>query len=716
MQKRLILYLALALIGASSVTSQILLLRELITTFYGNELIYGLVLMLWLLFYALGSAALGRTADRIKGKQNFYVATQILVMALVPCQVFLSRIIKLFWGIPQGALLDPATIFYMAILILSPLALLLGFQFALGSRLLTEEVEGSSREIGYAYMWEALGWVIFGGLLSFIFLYFLNAFQIAAILVLLLSVSAAWLLKRPVALFIVLLAALITWSSPVLESTSARMSFKDFKLLTQTDSPYGRIQVIQDQNDISFYQNGGLLFSTADKLAAEEIAHLSLLQIEKPKKVLLIGGGLGGALIELLKYNGIAIDYVELDPKIIELGKTYLPENIPASVQVFPQDGISFIKRSRDKYDLILINLPDPDTALLNRFYTRECFLIFKSRLKAGGVLALKLNTSESYLGSELKILNASVYKTLFGVFPYVSVLPGNYNYFYASASPLVMRRDTLLERWGARKIRTQYFRGDSLYFLLEPQRLHFILSSIQPDNHTRTNLELFPISYFYATLLWVSYFSAPLKNLFYSILKLDWPAVLWGLLALLLMFKLLSLRFSSLRLPLVLALLSFAGMSVSVLSIFTFQMLHGYVYLAVGLIITAYMGGLALGSYLINSNYSRIKRPELILRWAILLLLLFLLIFSGSLRFFNLPLATFLAALPLGAVFPLAVKLYEKEGKEPGALAGILYGADLLGGAAAAFTISIFFIPVFGILNTLGLIILMCLGALLLL
>jgi spermidine synthase len=159
--------------------------------------------------------------------------------------------------------------------------------------------------------------------------------------------------------------------------------------------------------------------------------------------------------------------------------------------------------------------------------------------------------------------------------------------------------------------------------------------------------------------------------------------------------------------------LLSFAGMTISILIIFMFQQFYGYLYQAIGLIITAYMGGLALGSFLINSFYKAIKSPEKLIRYAIMSLILLLILFFETYERFNLPLLALLAAIPLGMAFPLVIKTAEKEKADTSFMGGVLYGADLFGGGLAALIASMFLIPIFGILNTLGVVILFCLGTL---
>ena len=99
------------------------------------------------------------------------------------------------------------------------------------------------------------------------------------------------------------------------------------------------------------------------------------------RKVLLVSGGISGTAREILKYHVSRVDYVELDPLILELGRKYLPDNLAdRRIRVINTDGRLFIKQTGEKYDVAIMDVPAPSTAQLNRFYTVE----FHGRSQAG--------------------------------------------------------------------------------------------------------------------------------------------------------------------------------------------------------------------------------------------------------------------------------------------------------------------------------------------
>jgi spermidine synthase len=120
--------------------------------------------------------------------------------------------------------------------------------------------------------------------------------------------------------------------------------------------------------------------------------HLPLLAAASQKSVLLIGGGLGGGIAEVLRYPVERLDYLELDPRALDIVRPRLPAPLESSLRdprlrILHEDGRSWLGRNQRLYDVILVNLPPPATALVNRFYTREFFLLARENLEKDGLL-----------------------------------------------------------------------------------------------------------------------------------------------------------------------------------------------------------------------------------------------------------------------------------------------------------------------------------------
>ncbi|MCK4773448.1 MAG: methyltransferase, partial [Candidatus Krumholzibacteria bacterium] len=195
----------------------------------------------------------------------------------------------------------------------------------------------------------------------------------------------------------------------VLETVSLKYQWRGFKLEDVSYSVYGSLAVTAGESGHTFYENGVPLFTSPDPEAAEQSVHLALLQHPSPQRVLLIGGGAGGALEEIIKHPGVEhTDYVELDPMVLRLADRYAAgnwssvRNDPRVAVYHDTDGRRFLKRAQQTYDVIIVNMPDPQNAAINRFYTVEFFQEAAARLTTGGVLSLGVSGAENFISDDL--------------------------------------------------------------------------------------------------------------------------------------------------------------------------------------------------------------------------------------------------------------------------------------------------------------------------
>ena len=174
---------------------------------------------------------------------------------------------------------------------------------------------------------------------------------------------------------------------------------------------------------------------------------------------------------------------------------------------------------------------------------------------------------------------------------------------------------------------------------------------------------------------------------------------------------------------PVVIAGIGLAGMTLQVVLLFAFQVFHGYVYAEVSLIITAFMAGLALGATSGNHLLATwLASPEKRARQTLMGVQLAIALFSGvfllmirlslpapTLVF---PLLALLAGMLGGMAFPLALALI-KEGRNASHTAGMLYGADLVGGCLGALFSAVLLVPLLGIPQTCAIVALVALAGL---
>ncbi|MGA9627130.1 MAG: fused MFS/spermidine synthase, partial [Bryobacteraceae bacterium] len=494
----------LALIGFTAAIAQIVLMRELMVVFCGNEISLGLMLGSWLFWTAVGSGIAGRFA---REPRRLMAGLEALVALALPATILAVRASRAALATVPGESLGPGPMLLGSLATLSLFCVLSGALFAAGSRLYGDDVATST---GSVYLLEALGSAAGGMLAGLVLVRYVAPLEIALGLGLLNLLAAASLVIRSrlargaamgaLAGIAVLLA--LPFGIPRLEAVSLERFWRGFHLVADRNSVYGNLAVVRTDGVSSLYENGLDLFNVPDPAAAEEAVHYALLEHFWPRSLLLIGGGVNGSLAEALKHASLErIDYVELDPAILDL----FPIRKDPRVHVHVTDGRLFLKTTASTFDVIIVNLPDPQTAQLNRFYTLEFFREAARKLTGSGVLALRLTAAEDYISPELAAFLRSIYKTLRAVFPEVTAIPGENVLFFGARRKGVLAAgsEELLARLRARRLKTSYVREYYIPFRMMPDRMADLDRQIEPRPETPVNRDFAPVAYYFDVALW---------------------------------------------------------------------------------------------------------------------------------------------------------------------------------------------------------------------
>jgi spermidine synthase len=726
--RRLLLRAALFALGFSSVLTQLTLMRELLGVYAGNELTFGVILGNWLLLTGLGSWG-GRSAARWKAPLKFLPPAQV-VLALLPLAALCS--VRLFRHdfFLRGATLEVTETVLSSFLLLMPYCVLSGYFLTLAATQLTEAHEAAG--VGQSYLWDSVGSIAGGVAFSFLLVPWTNHFGILyapAFLHLLLAAAGALHLRRRVlyatalACAAGLLALILTVD---LDGFTTRREYAGQHVALRANSPYGGLVVTEAAGQYNFIENGVPLFATRDPAAAEETVHYALAQRPDAQKVLLLSGGVSGTAKEALKWGVARVDYVELDPLIVEAARRFCPEALDdPRIHVIHADGRRFVKeagqpltlpsppggegRQQGGYGVIIVDLPEPSTSQINRFYTAEFFAAARRTLAPGGVLSTGLGHYENFVSPELGRMLAALHRTLKGVFRNVILVPGGRVYFLASDGPLTLDIAARIEAKGVRTVLVnRYF----LNVVLAPDRLEDMARAVAGPGELNTDFS--PTLYFEHLLYWVSQF----KTRF---------GILIGALAILAALALWRIR----AVPFAIFGLSFTATALQIVLLLSFQTLHGCLYRQLGALTAAFMAGLALGAGLMLSILGRPKaagdrqpiassrngwqspppsRRRMELAWlqcglglfaALLPLLLVGLgragggwadVLSAHVAF---PVLIVLLATGEGLAFPLAA---EADFDGLARTAARLYWADFAGGCLGALLVSTFLIPVLGV------------------
>ena len=208
---RIVLFLAVCCLGVSAFITQIVLMRELLGAFSGNELVLGIVLGNWLLLTGVG-ASLGRTAPRLRNPLGVLIVAQVLVALLPVAEVYLLRTLRdvVF---TRGAEVGVTETVLSCFVLLAPYCLVAGYLLTLASLVLASKKGPAS--IGQVYFLDNVGDVVGGLLFSFVLVTLLDHFRtlyVPAVLNLLFAGLVAMAAgRRALAAAVALLAEVSPW-------------------------------------------------------------------------------------------------------------------------------------------------------------------------------------------------------------------------------------------------------------------------------------------------------------------------------------------------------------------------------------------------------------------------------------------------------------------------------------------------------------------------
>jgi len=681
----------LVAVGFLSMVGQVALLRELAVASFGVELIYLLGLGLWLAAGALGAVA-GRA--RVPEPSKAIDRAFLLLALLIPLGIaFLRGARVLFGGVP-GAYLPLGQQVATAALGLAPAGVALGWLF----RRTAQRAAATGGTLAAAYAWESAGGAL-GSVTATLSLHWgvPNLVLGVACGVAGAGVAAASRPARRLALPVAaaLLALLAVTGTVDLRTTA----WNHHGLVAVADTPYGRVAVTRAGAQVAVFGNDALEYES-EGTEAEEFVHLAALQVPPGSMVLALGGGAAGVAAELLRHAPSRVDYVEGNRAMYRALLPHLPPETRRSLEREPVrvvfgDPRRFLSAA-GKYDLILVASAEPASGEGNRFYTAEFFRLCAGRLNPGGVVALKLPSSENLWTPLLLRRNGSVHAALRSAFPDVLVIPGGTDTLLGSDGRLERDPGELARRLRERGIDAR---------LVTPQYLRYVLTNDRVGQVARLlsgtdappNTDGRPVCYQQTLLLWLEKFLP----------GLDVPGIAdrragFALLALAAAVLAASRLRPAWRRAALVAVAGFGGMATESVVLLRYQAESGSLYQDIGLLLTSFMAGLAAGA-LAFDRLAAVRPP--VRRWWGVALLVALAALEGALALgaegggflFRMgPAATILCLC--GALVAGLFGYASRVGvDDQGAVVSPLYAADLLGGCLGSFLAGLLLLPLLG-------------------
>jgi len=249
-------------------------------------------------------------------------------------------------------------------------------------------------------------------------------------------------------IFIAMLAFFVFSSNVITQTVQKRLYYDDVIFSKRTK--FQQIILTRNDNDFRLYLDGSLQFSTVDEYRYHEMLifpSLSMINKKKDVSVLVLGGGDGIAVREILRDKRVAhVELVELDKEMINLAKrnpSFLHINegslLDKRVRVIVGDAYAFLMKNHKKFDVIIADFPDPHGEAIAKLYTKEFYFLVKKSLALNGVLVSQ-STSPLFAREAFWCINETLKQAFRVVIPYHVFIPtfGDWGYNIATNKKIV--------------------------------------------------------------------------------------------------------------------------------------------------------------------------------------------------------------------------------------------------------------------------------------
>ena len=249
---------------------------------------------------------------------------------------------------------------------------------------------------------------------------------------------------------------------------NVKLSIKVEQQLYSEQSEFQRIDVFQSEEFGRFLTlDGYMMLTERDEFIYHEmIVHVPMAVNPKIKKVLVIGAGDGGAVRELVRYKSLeAVDVVEIDERVVEVCRKYLPQTACGfdddRVQLHFQDGLKFVRRCENQYDLIIVDSTDPfgpGEGLFTKEFYGNCY----KALTQDGIM---VNQCESPFYPEDRLSMQRAHKRIVDSFPiskvyqaHIPTYPSGHWLFGFASKTLHPVKNYDGKAWESLGIKTRYY------------------------------------------------------------------------------------------------------------------------------------------------------------------------------------------------------------------------------------------------------------------
>ncbi|HUT29217.1 MAG TPA: 4Fe-4S binding protein [Sedimentisphaerales bacterium] len=724
--------------GLFTIAAQTLLFREFITTFEGNDISVGIFFGSWFLWVGL-AAILVRRAHGFTEKLLNNI--DLLFLAYVPAfvlQVLLVVQARELAGVESYARFPIVTIVVLSLVVNAPVSIITGMFFPLACRWVRRE---AGLAVSRVYILEAAG-SFAGGLGATVLLglgltsarvFLLLAFVVCFSLFLVAAANVRQHRAQPVlarrykvkmALQLLnLLLVPFCLAVGLDEDLMGRIRTAKWSKLLPRDALRGSFQTAQAEYLYGVYQGqwvavreGSTCEVLPDHESAGRIAAVGLCQNPHARRILVIGSGLG-LCYEFLRLPQVDhVTWAHCDSEYVRKVESFIPPELRIDDERFDKlaGDVRVLLADKKKYfDLVILDLPEATSSVLNRYYTLEFYHLVRQSLGPDGVFAVRVAAGENIMGTELINLGASAKLTLQKVFSQFVLVPGEDSWFIASDSVnLTGNPGTLRDRFAAIERGPEVFPADGLLSVYLPDRAEKALATYDTADLPEgllINRDSRPLAHLYSLLLAAKQSGAPVAMFTKHLALAGPPAFLVPIIVIIVLRLFYVLRAghngrsSSFDSTFLVFSAGWIGIGVVIVLMYLYQTRFGSLFLHIGVISSLFMLGLTAGASLLSSLLSpdRKTRPEMslfVIVFAHVLVLAVIALWPLE-QWTHLTFGIFFVfcGLCTGCYFPLAARQLADSHFEPGRAGSSLQTADHLGASFGGLVTSLAIVPVLG-------------------
>jgi spermidine synthase len=252
--------------------------------------------------------------------------------------------------------------------------------------------------------------------------------------------SVTGMRSRGIAVMVLLLIGVI--KANTLTNLAEEQLFADDVVYAKT-TPYQRIVITKGRAGFQLFLNGNLQFSSTDEYRYHEaLVHPAMAVAGQPRRVLVLGGGDGLALREILRHPSVEqVTLVDLDPDMTLLSRRFIPladlnrhSFDDPRVHVINRDAMIWLEEATDVFDAALVDFPDPNTFALGKLYTSRFYRLLKARLAPAAAVSIQC-TSPLFARASYWCIVRTIESAGFHVRPYQTSVPSFGIWGFALAS-----------------------------------------------------------------------------------------------------------------------------------------------------------------------------------------------------------------------------------------------------------------------------------------